>query len=46
LMDAFQQVMAGAARGELRIEVEQVPLDQVESAWQRDGHGRRLVLIP
>jgi NADPH:quinone reductase-like Zn-dependent oxidoreductase len=46
LMDAFQQVLTRAARGELRIDVEQVPLDQVESAWQRDGHGRRLVLIP
>jgi NADPH:quinone reductase-like Zn-dependent oxidoreductase len=46
LMDAFQQVMTGAARGELRIEVEQVPLDQVESAWRRGGHGRRIVLIP
>lgn len=46
LMDAFQQVMTRAASGELRIDVEQVPLKDVESAWQRDGHGRRLVLIP
>jgi NADPH:quinone reductase-like Zn-dependent oxidoreductase len=46
LMDAFQQVLIRAARGERRIDVEQVPLDEVESAWQRDGHGRRIVLIP
>jgi NADPH:quinone reductase-like Zn-dependent oxidoreductase len=46
LMDACQQVLTRAARGELRIDVEQVPLGEVESAWQRDGHGRRLVLIP
>lgn len=46
LMDAFQQVMTRAAQGTLRIDVEKVPLDQVESAWQREGHGRRIVLIP
>lgn len=46
LMDAFRQVMTCAARGELRIDVEQVSLDDVESAWQRDSRGRRLVLIP
>jgi NADPH:quinone reductase-like Zn-dependent oxidoreductase len=46
LMDAFHQVMTRTARGELRIDVEQVPLSEVESAWQRDGNGRRIVLIP
>jgi NADPH:quinone reductase-like Zn-dependent oxidoreductase len=46
LMDAFQQVMTRAAGGELRIDVEQIPLAEVESAWQREGRGRRLVLIP
>jgi NADPH:quinone reductase-like Zn-dependent oxidoreductase len=46
LMDAFHQVMTRTARGELRIDVEQIPLAQVESAWQRDGRGRRIVLIP
>lgn len=46
LMDAFQQVMTRTAQGELRIDVERVPLDEVESVWQRDGQGRRLVLIP
>jgi hypothetical protein len=38
--------MTRAARGELRIDVEQVSLDEVENAWQRDEHRRRLVLIP
>jgi|HubBroStandDraft_5_1064220.scaffolds.fasta_scaffold01215_3 NADPH:quinone reductase-like Zn-dependent oxidoreductase len=46
LMDAFQQVMTRAAGGELRIDVEQIPLAEVESAWQREGRGRRLVFIP
>lgn len=44
-MDAFQQVMTRAARGELRIDVEQVSLVDVENAWQRDSRGRRFVLI-
>lgn len=46
LMDAFQQVMTRAARGELRIEVEQVSLSEVENAWQREPCGSRIVLIP
>ncbi|HXW88953.1 MAG TPA: zinc-binding alcohol dehydrogenase family protein [Terriglobales bacterium] len=46
LTDAFQQVTSRAARGELRIDVERVPLTNVENAWQRQEHGRRLVLIP
>jgi hypothetical protein len=45
-MDAFQQVMTRAARGELRIDVEQVSLEDLENAWQRDSRGRRFVLIP
>ena len=46
LVGAFQQVTSRAASGELRIDVEQVPLAQVESAWQRNEPGRRLVFIP
>jgi hypothetical protein len=38
--------MTRAARGELRIDIEQVSLEDVESAWQRDSGGRRFVLIP
>jgi NADPH2:quinone reductase len=46
LVDAFQQVTSRAASGELGIDVERVPLAQVENAWQRNEHGRRLVFIP
>jgi NADPH2:quinone reductase len=46
LMDAFQQVMTRAAHGELRIDVEQASLEDVEDVWQRDSGGRRFVLIP
>ena len=46
LLEAFQQVMAHAAKGELQIETERVPLADIEKAWQRDQPGRRLVIIP
>ncbi len=47
LVDAFKQVMARAAQGELHIDTEPVPLAQIEDAWQRqDQQGRRLVVIP
>jgi hypothetical protein len=45
LLEAFQQVMAHAAKGELHIETERVPLADIEKAWQRDHPGRRLVII-
>ena len=47
LVDAMQQVMARAARGELRIETERVPLADIELAWQRQQRpGIRVVVIP
>ncbi|MHB8486262.1 MAG: quinone oxidoreductase family protein [Candidatus Acidiferrales bacterium] len=47
LVDAMQQVMARAARGELRIETERVPLADIERAWQeQEQFGRRIVVIP
>jgi len=46
LTEAFQQVTNRAARGELRIETEPVPLAEIEEAWERDAQGRRLVVIP
>src|SRR5713226_9652362 len=47
LVDAMQQVMTRAARGELRMETERVPLADIERAWQRQGEsGRRIVVIP
>lgn len=46
-LDIYNQLMAAAAGGKLRIDTERVPLADVEKAWQRvDLHGRRLVLIP
>jgi NADPH:quinone reductase-like Zn-dependent oxidoreductase len=47
LVDAMQQVMTRSARGELRIETEQVPLSDIERVWQRpEQSGRRIVVIP
>jgi hypothetical protein len=47
IFDAFPQLWALAASGKLRIDIEEVPLADVESAWQRqDLHGRRIVIIP
>jgi len=47
LVDAMQQVLSRAARGELRIDTEQVPLADIESVWQRpEQSGRRIVVIP
>ena len=45
LLQAFDQVMALAAKGELHIDTERVPLAGVEHAWHRDLPGRRLVLM-
>ena len=46
LMDAMQQVMTRAARRELRIETERVPLADIERTWRRRESGRRIVVIP
>jgi NADPH:quinone reductase-like Zn-dependent oxidoreductase len=46
LLDAFREVMAYVAKGELHIDTERVPLAEIENAWQRDQSGRRLVIIP
>ncbi|HEV2491729.1 MAG TPA: zinc-binding alcohol dehydrogenase family protein [Terriglobia bacterium] len=46
LAKAFQDVMKHAARGTLRIDVEPVPLADIEDAWRRDTPGRRLVVVP
>src|SRR5260370_20729523 len=46
-VDARQQSMARAARGELHIETEPVPLADIELVWQRpEQSGRRMVVIP
>jgi len=46
LVEAFQQVMAYATKGDLQIDTERVPLADIENAWQRDQRGRRVVIIP
>jgi hypothetical protein len=46
LIDALQQVMNHAAQGRPRVDTEQVALGDIEAAWERDVHGRRLVVIP
>ncbi len=46
LTDALQQVMNHAAQGLLRVDTERVALRDIEGAWERGMHGRRLVVIP
>lgn len=46
LTDAFHQVMDLAVRGKLRIDIDQVSLAEVADAWDRNPHGRRVVLLP
>jgi len=47
IFEAFPKIWALAARDELRIDTEPVPLAEIENAWQRnDLQGRRLVIIP
>lgn len=47
LVDAMQQVMARASRGELRIETKRVPLAEIERVWEQpEESGRRIVVIP
>jgi NADPH2:quinone reductase len=45
-MEAIQQLLERVAQGSLRIDTERVPLADIESAWNREQHGRRLVVIP
>jgi len=45
LGNAFQQVMAHAANGDLQIDTERISLADIENAWQRDPTGRRLVIM-
>lgn len=46
LADAFQQVVSYAARGELRIDTEAVPVAEITTAWNKEVPGRRMVVIP
>jgi NADPH2:quinone reductase len=46
--DAFTRMCRHGAAGELRVEVEEVPLDRIEDAWRRqqDGPRRKLAIRP
>ena len=47
IMNSFPRFMAAAAQGKLAINVEEVPLAQVEQTWNRaETGGRRIVFIP
>jgi NADPH2:quinone reductase len=44
--EAIQWLLENVVRGALKIDTEQVPLENIESAWEREWHGRRPVIIP
>jgi NADPH:quinone reductase-like Zn-dependent oxidoreductase len=46
LQKAFQQVMGYAANKELGMEIEKVPLSDVEKKWNHSEPGRRMVMLP
>lgn len=46
LVNTLQEVMAHAAKGNLQIDTECVPLTDIERAWERDPQGSRLVIAP
>ena len=43
---AIPQFMSIAATEDLPIDIEEIPLAEVERAWHRSGRGRRIVLRP
>lgn len=45
-IEAVRRLLANVASGALRIDIERIPLADVEQAWSREQHGRRVVLIP
>jgi NADPH:quinone reductase-like Zn-dependent oxidoreductase len=47
IFEAFPQVWSLAADGKLRMDLERVPLRDIENAWRRqDSIGRRIVVVP
>lgn len=44
--EAIQWLLEQVTRGSLKIETEKVALTEVESAWEREWHGKRAVIIP
>jgi NADPH:quinone reductase-like Zn-dependent oxidoreductase len=45
---AYERMARHAAAGELKVEVEALPLSQVEDAWRKQAQGphRKIVLVP
>ncbi len=45
---AYERLADHAARGELAVEVERIPLEEIASAWERQGSSprRKLVVVP
>jgi NADPH2:quinone reductase len=48
LAEHYRRLVAHALAGEIRLDIERVPLDGVADAWQRqaDGAGTKLVIVP
>jgi len=46
LTNVLQRVMAYAVKGELQVDTVRVPLADIETAWDRNYPGRRLVIVP
>jgi D-arabinose 1-dehydrogenase-like Zn-dependent alcohol dehydrogenase len=46
IVSTLTELLDLAGRGELKIDIERVPLRQVAEVWSRDQQGRRPVLIP
>jgi hypothetical protein len=45
---AYERMARHAAAGELKIEVEALPLSQIEDAWRKQAEGphHKVVLVP
>jgi NADPH2:quinone reductase len=48
LADQYRRLLKHAIAGEIRLDIERVPLDAVTDAWQRQvqGAGAKLVVVP
>jgi NADPH:quinone reductase-like Zn-dependent oxidoreductase len=46
ITSTLQELLALVRDGELLVDIERLPLSEVEQAWSRDQHGRRPVFIP
>jgi hypothetical protein len=48
LAEQYPRLVAHAVAGDIRLDVEQIPLDSVTDAWRRqiEGAGAKLVVVP